>query len=187
MTKTFSKAHARAALWFAGAAMAGLAALPAAAVEIGETVEIKIDGARLMAEESKDRGAEAVQSVTKVVMALIEGIEENNVEQMSRVYGENEGAMFYGASVARKIRGTKDFVLAQNQCRETLLTVDIQPRDMQVQYLGDVAIATLTGTNEMVTRDNMKDGSTWRWSLVMHDAGGGDWRVTHEHYSFEPM
>ncbi|MFW2541028.1 YybH family protein [Primorskyibacter sp. 2E107] len=166
----------------------GLLATGAAqAVEIGETVDIKVQNWQEERMMSKDRGGEAVDGVTKVVMSLIDALETKDFKRMSEIYRNDDRAMFYGASLAQKARGSENFVKAQNQCIETLARLDIQPSDMQVQYLGDVAVATLTGINKAVTVTDEKIGSTWRWSLVMHDAGGGDWRISHEHYSFEAL
>lgn len=164
-----------------------LSAVPVGAVELGETVDIPVVERELTMIKSDDRGGAAVQAVTKTVIQLIDAIEKNDVETMGKLYHEDEHAVFYGAALAHKARGTRDFVVAQNQCRETLTDVLIRPGDMQVQYLGDVAVATLTGVNQTVSIAGEKSGSNWRWSLVLRNTDDGVWQISHEHYSFEEI
>lgn len=158
-----------------------VAAHPVQAVEIGETVDVPLG--RSLAVRADDPGQVAVHEVTELVMEIVDRLNHRDVDGLRSLYVADDHAVIFSGGQAWAVRGVDKYLNINRKFFATLSGIEVTPKKMQVQYLGNVAVATITGENKVNFSPEAQTRSVWRWTLVVRNSGEDGWKVSHEHFS----
>jgi len=130
----------------------------------------------LIAKDSVSPEAEVQSSLSKFITAF-----DNLDWEAFRLSFEDDATVFYPRAVPERANGRSEFertfrtVFEQiRKGRNSGPYMDIQPRKLQIQMLGDVAIVTFHLDD--------RPGFLNRRTIVFHKTGSG-WKIAHLHAS----
>ncbi len=124
-------------------------------------------------------------NVEKTIRAVLSAINGKKPDEMMKYYSKSPDALFFNATLAMPARGAKDYIQELGKMfaniREIRATVDEE--SFKISVAGRVAIARLTGANDVVDTDGNRGNSQWLWTLEL-EREGDQWLITHDHFSF---
>ncbi|WP_425100860.1 YybH family protein [Tropicibacter sp. S64] len=156
----------------------------ATALTYGQTIDVPVNQS-LALPPNADASERAVQAVAERVALLMAAMAAKDVDAMAPLYVNSPDAMYFSGGENWKTRGTERFLRTQVACLGAVGEMEVLPYDMQMQFLDDVMITTLTGQNHLPLGGDRIARTSWRWSLVFRRSGDSDWLIAHEHFSFK--
>ncbi|MFW2541019.1 YybH family protein [Primorskyibacter sp. 2E107] len=177
-SQTRTKAIAAAFTVFAACA----APASATALLYGDTIDVPVNQNLVLGADA-DPSEVAIRDIAALVARLMDAMARKDYDTLKALYVPNADAVFFSGGENWKTRGTERFLRTQIQCLTAVGAVEVLPYDMQMQFLDDVVITTLTGQNHMKLAEDRIAKSSWRWSLVFRRSGDSEWRIAHEHFS----
>ncbi|HXO42861.1 MAG TPA: DUF6073 family protein [Thermoanaerobaculia bacterium] len=130
-----------------------------------------------------DRQPASQAAVTAVLKGVLKAIENKDAEGMLRYYSKSTSAIFFGVTPEVATHGGEAYVKALSAMFANIRSIKPVPDDdIQVKVSGNLAVASLTGTNVVVDNQGRRGSSPWRWTVQLEKADGG-WMITHDHLS----
>ena len=125
------------------------------------------------------------EQIAAVVGGVVSALNNKSGAALQRYYMQDADRVFYGIPQAAIVRGGKEYVSALQACLALFRTVQVSPNDdLRVRTAGSIAVATLTGTNNVVELNGTPSTSRWRWTIQLERTAAGGWMIAHEHLSF---
>lgn len=127
---------------------------------------------------------EKARPVVAVVDGVIKAIGAKDPKAMMRYYSSSGSNLFFGQTPQGVTRGGEDYVRQLSRTFENIKSIEIKRNDdVQVRMSDNLAVATLTGVNNVVNAKGQRGSSPWRWTVEM-ERTGNQWQITHDHLSF---
>jgi ketosteroid isomerase-like protein len=130
--------------------------------------------------------AETERSVKAVLTGVLDAISRKDIAGMAKFYSPSADAVFFNTApnVGRKAVAGNAYVQSLGKLFQNIKTIKAQPNDdLKVTAAGKLAVATLTGKNDVVDNEGKRGTGDWRWTVELQQTGN-TWRITHDHLSF---
>jgi len=104
------------------------------------------------------------------------------------LYFNDPNAVFFGLPPeARMVQGTTPYLQSLATCLASFDQVQVSmDGNLNIDASGSLAVATLTGTN-IVRSSGRTNTSPWRWTLALQEVSPGQWKIIHDHVSFNSV
>jgi len=124
--------------------------------------------------------------VVAVIDGVIKAIGNKDPKAMMRYYSPSGSNLFFGQTPKGVARGGEEYVRELGKIFNNIKTIDVKRNDdVQVRMSGNLAVATLTGVNNVVNTEGQRGSSPWRWTVELERGNANSsWQITHDHLSF---
>jgi ketosteroid isomerase-like protein len=152
----------------------------------------RIQGAPYALTQTKRPTAEPSLVVTganaRPVLAVIDGvlgaINKKDPKGMMKFYSASGNNLFFGQVPGGVARGSERYIEELSKTFKNIKTITAKRNDnAQVKVSGNLAIAAVTGVNDVVNAEGQQGSSPWRWTVEL-EKQRGKWKITHDHLSF---
>jgi ketosteroid isomerase-like protein len=126
----------------------------------------------------------AARPVIQVLDGVLKAISAKDAKAMARFYSPAGNNLFFGPADKGVTRGSESYINGLARSFKDLKTFEAKRNDdVQVRLSGNLAVATLTGTNTVVDAKGERGTASWRWTVEL-ERSGNKWLITHDHLSF---
>jgi ketosteroid isomerase-like protein len=130
--------------------------------------------------------AETTRAIRGVITGVLDSISKKDSAGMLKHYSEKADTVFFntGSTTSLRANGAKTHVDNTAKMFQNIRTIKATPNDdLKVVASGKLAVATLTGKNDVVDTEGKRGTGNWRWTVELQQEGT-QWKITHDHLSF---
>lgn len=151
----------------------------------GPAIALAADQAESKADSATIVTGTKARPVIAVIDGVLKAITARDAKAMSRYYSPSGNNLFFGPVNKGVARGSAEYIRELSKSLSSVKSFEAKRNDdVQVRLSGNLAVATLTGTNTVVTAKEERGSSPWRWTVELERGKGGNWLITHDHISF---
>jgi len=122
--------------------------------------------------------------VEAIIDGVIRAISAKDPKAMMRYYSPSGNNLFFGQTKAGVVRGGDAYVRELGKVFANIKSIEVKRNEIQVRTSGNLAVAAVTGVNNVVNSAGQSGSSPWRWTVELERGSGGGWQITHDHLSF---
>jgi len=124
------------------------------------------------------------KSVMAAIDGVIKAIGDKDSKALLEHYSPAGNNLFFGQTKEGVTRGGENYVRQLSTVFANIKTIQVKRNDdVQLRVSGNLAVASLTGVNNVVNAAGKKGASPWRWTVEL-ERTGGKWMISHDHLSF---
>lgn len=140
---------------------------------------------KLPAAQVSRQPAAAERAIQEVLRNVMDAISRKDAEGMLKHYSTRADTVFFNTAPAvGRVTGGAAFVRSAARMFENIRTIKVIPNDdIKVRIADTLAVATLTGRNDVVDREGRRGIGSWQWTVQL-EREGSNWVIAHDHLSF---
>lgn len=124
--------------------------------------------------------------IQEVLESTLASISRKDARGMLASYSKNPKNVFFNTALKEQsAEGAEYYIRQLSRMFENIAEIRAIAEQMEIRASGELAVATVTGRNDVVDREGNRGSSQWRWTVQL-EKEEGNWVITHDHLSFVP-